>query len=142
MGRNKKSEKAIIEKRTQPTKQESKLVATHQSFSGPIPPPIVLKEYNDICPGAADRILKMAEDQSTHRQRLEKEVITSDIKNEKRGQLFGFLIGVTGITASVFLGVFASSWAAVLLGGGTLVSLTSVFVYGKRQSTKALQEKE
>ena len=31
------------------------------SFSGPLPPPRGLDDYDRICPGAADRIIKMAE---------------------------------------------------------------------------------
>jgi uncharacterized membrane protein len=32
-------------------------------FSGPLPPPEALAKYNDILPGAADRIITMAEHQ-------------------------------------------------------------------------------
>jgi uncharacterized membrane protein len=43
-----------------------------QSFSGPLPHPDVLRKFNEIIPGAAERIIKMAEDQSIHRKELEK----------------------------------------------------------------------
>ena len=33
-------------------------------FSGPIPPPAILQEYNNICSGCADRIIKYAEDEA------------------------------------------------------------------------------
>jgi uncharacterized membrane protein len=46
-----------------------------QTFSGPIPPPTLLAEYNKVVPNAAERILAMAEKQSEHRQFLEKKVI-------------------------------------------------------------------
>ena len=32
-------------------------------FSGPIPPPSIIKGYEEILPGSADRILAMAEKQ-------------------------------------------------------------------------------
>ena len=41
-------------------------------FSGPLPPPNIIKGYEDILPGAADRILSMAENQAKHRQEIEK----------------------------------------------------------------------
>ncbi len=39
---------------------------TFVSFSGPLPPPEVFAKYEQILSGSADRILKMAENQSTH----------------------------------------------------------------------------
>lgn len=47
------------------------------SYSGPIPPPAMLKEYDDAVPGAASRILDLAERQADHRMDLEKKVLTS-----------------------------------------------------------------
>ena len=41
-------------------------------FRGPIPPPEIISGYEAIIPGAADRILAMAEKQSQHRQEMEK----------------------------------------------------------------------
>ena len=35
-----------------------------ESFAGPLPPPATLAAYNAIVPGAAERILKMAEAQA------------------------------------------------------------------------------
>ena len=39
-----------------------------ETFQGPIPPPNVLEAYERLVPGAAERILKMAENQAAHRQ--------------------------------------------------------------------------
>jgi uncharacterized membrane protein len=62
------------------------------SFCGPIPPPNALKAYNDILPGAADRILSMAEQQAGHRQRMEKEIIESSLDHERTGMIFAFVL--------------------------------------------------
>src|SRR3954471_19352404 len=40
--------------------------------SGPLPDPADLAAYNAVIPNGADRIMKMAEAQSTHRMELEK----------------------------------------------------------------------
>ncbi|MFI5089399.1 MAG: DUF2335 domain-containing protein [Terriglobales bacterium] len=45
-------------------KRELVRVAAQVRFSaGPVPPPEALERYNQILPGAADRIMKMAESQ-------------------------------------------------------------------------------
>lgn len=52
-------------------------VSAEYHHSGPIPDPMTLERYDQILPGAAERIIKMAEDQSTHRREIEKIVIIS-----------------------------------------------------------------
>ena len=61
--------------------QGSRSVARVETFQGPIPPPSVLEAYEKILPGAAERILKMAENQSTHRQEIEKIVVRSGARD-------------------------------------------------------------
>lgn len=45
-----------------------------EAFSGPLPPPEVLRGYNDVLPGAAERIFTMAEAQAEHRRRSDPSV--------------------------------------------------------------------
>jgi uncharacterized membrane protein len=49
---------------------EMRIEAEH--FEGPLPHPKILHAYNDILPGAAERILNLLEKQSEHRQSMEK----------------------------------------------------------------------
>ena len=55
---------------------EKFLIAVSQEFAGPIPPPSMMKQYEGTLPGSADRILKMAENQSEHRQWMEKKELS------------------------------------------------------------------
>jgi len=48
-------------------------------YQGPIPPVEDFAGYVRILPGAADRILKMAENQAGHRQTLERRALTGDL---------------------------------------------------------------
>ena len=36
------------------------LSLVNQQFRGPIPPPVLLKQYEEVLPGSADRIVRMA----------------------------------------------------------------------------------
>jgi len=49
-------------------------------YSGPLPHPAVLKQFEEFIPGSAERILKLFEKQTAHRQALEK-------KSEEHRQL-------------------------------------------------------
>lgn len=43
-----------------------------EEYSGLIPHPRIVDGYEKLCPGATDRILKMAEDELKHKRELEK----------------------------------------------------------------------
>lgn len=74
-------------------------------YSGPLPPPAVLQRYDQVVPGAAERILRMAEGQSKHRQELEKTVVRSG----SRDSLLGIVSGVVVSLGFLWLTYFAIS---------------------------------
>ena len=70
-------------------KEFKKVVQTvsEQSFSGPLPPPSMLDQYDSVQDGFADRIVSMAESEQSHRQSVE-----AAIKTESRGQNYALAI--------------------------------------------------
>ena len=48
----------------------SSISITQALFSGPLPPPSILSEYNNIIKNGAERMMKMTENQSGHRIEL------------------------------------------------------------------------
>ncbi len=116
-------------------------IRLEQSFSGPIPPPDILMRYNDIVPGAAERIIKMAEEQSVHRKELEKKVIDSDISRSRWGQILGFFIAIVGLMVSGWISTYGNAVAGGFIGVGTLASLVGVFMYGSSIRSREREEK-
>ena len=104
------------------------------TYSGPIPPAEQLKQYEDICEGAANRILAMAEAQSLHRQSIESNVIKSNTRNSLLGVIFAFVLGLTTICGGMFLAYNGLPWPGALLGSAGLIGLVSVFIYGTRSN--------
>lgn len=90
-------------------------------FSGPIPPPSVLEGYEQIVPGSAERIIRMAEAESTHRQALENRVLLGDLKEARLGQIFGFLIGIFAIGCGTYAAVNGSEIAGGFIGTAGVV---------------------
>ncbi|MBI2459266.1 MAG: DUF2335 domain-containing protein [Parcubacteria group bacterium] len=123
--------------------KNNKTLIRHEEimFAGPLPHPQLLKGYNDIVPGAAKIIIDMAEKQSSHRQELEKKVINSDINNSKLGLIFGFIIGIVGITAGAIIIAIGQIVAGSVISGATLVGLVGTFVYGSQNRKKERDEK-
>jgi|SRR5271154_3497962 len=116
-------------------------VSQQYSFSGPLPPPEVLEKYNQAMPGLAERIINMAEQQARHRQEIEKTVINSNAFVQKVGPFLGFIVAMTAVVGGVLLvlkGKDGYGLAAIITA---LASLAGVFIYGKKQQRRELDEK-
>jgi len=100
-------------------------------FSGPLPSPEVLREYDLIAPGAADRIIKMAESYAAHEQSMERAALHAKVREKRLGQLLGFVLAVAALSTSVMVARLGYPWVSGVLGGSTIVSLVAVFVLGR-----------
>jgi uncharacterized membrane protein len=127
--------------KTQPPRPPIRTVAKAETFAGPLPPPVVLEKYNQIVPGAADRIIAMAENQSQHRRELESTVIGSEIANSRLGLHYGLIIGLTAIIGGVICIMAGHETGGSIIGGAGLSGLVGVFVYGSRQRRKEREKR-
>lgn len=123
-------------------KLSSIFTAKSSSFSGPIPPPEILKGYNDIIDGGANRILIMTEMQLSHRISLEKDVIKQQQKQSGRGQIMGFILAFLCLGSATFLGFTGHDTLAGIIATTTILGLVAVFVLGKIRQEKDLSEKK
>ena len=116
--------------------------SSFQSYSGPLPAPESLEKYNKILPDGAERIMRMAENQSNHRISIENIVISGQVKQSGRGQIFGLIIAFVAIGASILLSMFGHEIVAGIIGGGSVVGLVTVFVVGRKEQKEQLSEKK
>lgn len=103
-----------------------------QSFSGPLPPPQILQQYNDAHPGLADRIVTMAESEQAHRHGVENTALSGSIGAEKRGQNYALTICTLVVLASFGLIWQGHEVSGSVLAAGTLSALAYVFITGRR----------
>ena len=134
-----KGNKKVNQQSTSLVATQSKLSATFSS--GPIPDAEQLAKYDTVLPGAADRIISMAERQSVHRQAIEKIVVMSNARNSTLGVVAAFILGVLTIVGGVFLAYNGSELTGTILGSTGLVGLATVFIYGTRSSRRERMEK-
>ncbi|HEY4526937.1 MAG TPA: DUF2335 domain-containing protein [Candidatus Paceibacterota bacterium] len=121
--------------------QNHVVVRQSTSYSGPLPHPETLRMFDQVVPGAAERIIKMAEDQSNHRKELEKKVIESDIARSRLGQILGFAIAIVGLVVSAIVSIYGNAIAGGIIGVGTLASLVGVFMYGATTRSREREDK-
>lgn len=75
-----------------------------QSFySAPLPPASEFEKYEKVLGGSADRIIKLAENQSRHRRFIENIVVISDSLRSLGGLIFGAVIALAGIAGGIYL---------------------------------------
>ena len=110
-------------------------------YSGLIPHPELLKEFDQIIPNGADRIMKQAELQSAHRQSLEKEIVRAKNRDSLLGILCAFSLSVIVMFGAMFLLNNGKSIEGLGLVLGDLGALVAVFVYGKKKDLADLSEK-
>lgn len=118
-----------------------RIAAKGYAFSGPLPPPEALEKYNQALPGAAERIIKMAEEQSKHRQHLEKTVIESNAFVQKIGPFLGFVVAMTVVAGGFYLVAKGKDGYGIAAIIAALASLVGVFVYAKSKQKKGLRDK-
>lgn len=100
-----------------------------EMFSGPLPPPEMFEKYERVLPGLADRITKMAESQSEHRQKLETSVINFDKIKSLLGLVFAFLIVICAIVAGTFLIFKGKPWGGSVIALFPLSTIVGMFIY-------------
>jgi uncharacterized membrane protein len=126
---------------SQGRKSASGIVSVEASFSGPLPPPAILRGYEEVCPGSAQRILAMAEQQGDHRKKMEEKAVDAAVEEMRRGfsearsgQVCAVIVALSFIAGGVYVAVIGSHpWQGALLGGGGvgLQALISVFIKGR-----------
>jgi uncharacterized membrane protein len=108
-------------------------------YTGPLPPPEILREYDAILPGAADRILKNFETESDHRRSLEKDESDAGTRfMEKqlgllaRGQKFGLVVVIAGFATAAYSVHVGAAITGAVIGTVDIVALVALFITGKR----------
>lgn len=109
------------------------------SFAGPLPPPSILSGYDDIVPGAAERIIKSYENEVAHRNEMERSLVAAEIDIQKaipreirRGQYFAFTVCVGFLASGTFLIYTGHEWPGTIFGGSGLVGIVSAFLAARK----------
>src|SRR5579871_4742273 len=108
------------------------------AFVGPIPPPDILGQYESSYPGAADRIIRMAEQEAEHRRSVEQSLLRKEIERTRkdfdearRGQVCALIITLAAILAGAYTAVKGHEIAGSIIGVGGIGSIVTTFLVGR-----------
>lgn len=110
-------------------------------YSGPVPPPDMLRDYDAIEPGRGARLMNLIEDQARHRMFLEKKVISADVWRSWAGLACGFVIALAFLGAGVHVIGLGHPVSGTTLSTTAIVGLVGTFVYGTQSQRKERVEK-
>jgi uncharacterized membrane protein len=121
------------ENRATVTERVVRRVETLITYQGPIPPPGYLQGYESACPGAATRIIAMAEKaQDRQENRFDKAM-----DYEYGDRRLGLILGFAALVVVVGAGVIVIALGQVTVGSGLLAAgfvgtVIGTFVHGRR----------
>jgi uncharacterized membrane protein len=106
-------------------------------WSGPLPPPAALDEFNRIVPGGAERIFAQFEAEGARRRELERRQSKFVVRDVHIGQGLAGLFALSGLAVAALAIVYNAPWAATIIGGGTIGPIVYAFL---RQTWKQPNE--
>ena len=127
-----------------PARVEAIQAVTHSleyTYSGPLPPPEVLKRFEEILPGSAERIFSQFEEQSAHRRFLEAKVISAGVISQHVGSVSGLIIGLLGVGGGIWLTHEGKSSEGLTALLATLAGLVGTFLYKRNQQDSERSKK-
>jgi len=107
----------------------NKEVTTSQSlmYSGPLPPSGEFTMYDKALPGAAERILSLAEKEVAHRHKTENKLLNLD----SRGQIFALILSILSLGAVGLSIYFSQPVASIAPAIIAITGLVSIFLNRK-----------
>jgi uncharacterized membrane protein len=100
-----------------------------------LPSPAILKEYDEVSEGAADRLIEMAEIEQEHRHEWELAALAAYDRNFRLGQKCGALVAMSIIGAAIYVGHFLHDYflAGIIAASGFASIIVSTIFASKNK---------
>lgn len=124
------------------------MVSTHQEvtteqYSGPLPPPRLLREFEEAVPGSAAKILDNWRDESAHRRQLERvesesarDGLLRQLAFQARGQWCALTVALSGFGLAGYALHLGYPKTAATIAGVNLLGIVTVFLSGTAKRKK------
>lgn len=117
--------------------ENKKNVLVSQQYCGPLPPPQMLKEYEQVVPGLAESLTQSFIKEGDHRRELELKAheldelyVRASIKDSLRGSVLGFILCAMAIAGGVYAAVSGAQVAGSIIGFSGMAGLVVAFKSG------------
>ncbi|MBI1257592.1 MAG: DUF2335 domain-containing protein [Chloroflexi bacterium] len=114
-------------------------------FSGPLPKPSILGEYEKVLSGSADRIISMAELEQKHDHAFVDKLMNADISSQETALRYAFTLALLALLSGTFLIAIGRDLAGFAVLAAAIATIVGAFIKreaDKRQIKNAAQRKE
>lgn len=101
----------------------------------------MLRQYDDLVPGSAERILRIAENQAEHRIQIERIFAVGDSRRAYLGIVCAFVVALLIIALAAYAVALGNPWAGVAFVSVDMAALAGVFLYGTRSRRRERERK-
>ena len=112
------------------------LLSVRRRWSGPLPPPDLLAQFEAVLQGLANRIVSMWERQQAHRIRMEssalgidRKIVIADIIQTYLGTILGFIFAMAFLAVGAWLITKGHRWVGLPIGLLPPGVIFSLFAY-------------
>lgn len=110
--------------------EDIQVLLEQQQWSGPLPPPAALYQYEQVQPGLAERIVAMAETAATGEIKTQDRLATAEIERAQSGQAMAFVLTLIAIGAAIYFFVVHNPIAGAAFLSFPVLMLVRSFLTG------------
>lgn len=115
-------------RRDQPRQQlQPNIQFVREEYRGLLPPPNMMEEYRRIIPNLPEKLIEMAENETKHRHRLERRVISAEIWLEVF-RIVAALVALSLILGAAYLFMTNGHPTAAATVAGIAVAVVGIFI--------------
>jgi uncharacterized membrane protein len=113
--------------------------AQFEMIRSPLLPPKILKEYDEVVPGLATKLVEWTEQESQHRRKLEQASFDEVRLLRSRGQNIGLTVSIVGLGLSSVTACFAAFFDS--LGSAGVATVIAIVAVGGPFAARLLANK-
>lgn len=107
------------------------------TIESPLPPPHLLRQYEEIHPGFTNRLLTQVEEEGKHRREMDAPTLKANFDLARTGQIIAGVVCVSAIAAGTYLVAIGNTPVGVAIMFGAIASVVAPF-FGFRRRKAAM----
>lgn len=117
-----------------PTENGQTRIEVHQSqmWKAPLPPPSVLSDFDNVVPGAAERIINAWEAEGNHRRMMDWREQRAYYRDALVGKVFALIFVLAALSLAAWAVYKGEAWIGAILGTGLIGSVVWAFIHQRK----------
>jgi uncharacterized membrane protein len=115
------------------SRRDSELTVSHHETDSPVIPVAQMERLHQFKPEAVDWVIRQTQIEAEHRRSEDRRINTYVFVERTLGQIFAFLIGISGVVGGAYVAIHEQPWAGATIASLALTGLAVVFLTGRRR---------